>query len=397
MTYPLPHVFDLESLSEVHRRFTERLREGLEHDGLEIRALPAFVGPPPERLSGRALVLDTGGTNMRAALVCFEADGAAKIEGLVEQSLRTELERPLDRAGFFALHAALAERLAPPAGLPVGYCFSYPFEALPDGDARLLRWTKGLRIDGVEGSRVGRGLEEALADRGFAPGPVRVLNDTVAALLGGATRPNTNPARQIGLIVGTGTNMAGFFGPAQAKKLAAYTNAEMAVNLESGNFSPPGLSALDRQLDEEAEPRGAQRFEKAVSGLYLPALYALARPDERDWISSAGARGLAERAQAETESGTSLARTLLLRSAQLVATGLAAVGRVYGGTDPVHVLAEGSLFWSWPEYRAEVQATLGRLIPEIPFEIDRIEHANLVGAACAALAPSLGSVERPRN
>ena len=27
--------------------------------------------------------------------------------------------------------------------MPIGYCFSYPTESIPGGDARLLRWTKG--------------------------------------------------------------------------------------------------------------------------------------------------------------------------------------------------------------------------------------------------------------
>ena len=38
----------------------------------------------------------------------------------------------------------------------------------PDGDARLIRWTKGVHVDGLEGARVGEGLVEALsADPGL--------------------------------------------------------------------------------------------------------------------------------------------------------------------------------------------------------------------------------------
>ena len=65
----------------------------------------------------------------------------------------------------------------------------------------------------------------------------------------------------MGLILGTGTNLAADLGPAGIR------------NLESGNFDgvaaveTPYDAALDRELDEPAP--GAQRFEKMVSGHYL--------------------------------------------------------------------------------------------------------------------------------
>ncbi len=393
----LPHLLDQTELERIYVAFTEAIREGLAHEGKEVRALPAFVAPPPAEPRGRALVLDTGGTNMRAALVSFAPGAEANIEGLVEQSLRDRIAVGLTKEAFFDAHAELAERLGAPPHLPVGFCFSYPFEAFADGDARLIKWTKGLAIEGVEGTLIGSGLGEALSRRGMEPSSVSVLNDTVAALLGGASRQGARASRGIGLIVGTGTNMAAFFSPAEAPKLGALGPGPMAVNLESGNFSPPGLSALDDALDQISDPRGGQRFEKAVSGLYLPKLMTLARSEAGEWAKREGARGLVERARRGDDADAELARVLLLRSAQLVATGLAAVASVHGGTDVVPVLAEGSLFWAWPEYRVEVERVLGCLVPEIPCEISRMEQANLVGAGCAALSRSLGPVERPPN
>lgn len=386
MTPPLPELLSPEALEDITQTFAERIREGLTADGQEIRALPAYLPPPETGLAGRALVLDVGGTNLRAAVVRLGPAGA-EVEDVAERSLREHLTGALDARGFFALQAALADTLEVPRGLPVGYCFSYPSEALPDGDARLLQWTKGLEIPGVEGQRVGAGLREALLERGLQPGPVRVLNDTVAALLGGASRAADGSARHVGLIVGTGTNMASFFDAARAPKLGALTSGFMAVNLESGNFSPPALCALDEAMGEEMEPRQRQRFEKAVSGLYLPELYARARPPEAAELRSQGARGLVDRAGRSSGPEAALAQTLLSRSAQLVATGLAALARIHGGTEPLHVLAEGGLFWSWPDYRSRVEETLAALETGPPIAIARMEHANLVGAAAAALAP----------
>ena len=92
-----------------------------------------------------------------------------------------------------------------------------------------------------------------------------VANDTVAALILQSYQARGRDAgagpAAIGLILGTGTNLAADLGPAGIR------------NLESGNFDgvaaveTPYDAALDRELDEP--PPGAQRFEKMVSGHYL--------------------------------------------------------------------------------------------------------------------------------
>ncbi len=177
-----------DQLGEIRDSLTERIGLGLARDGEEIRALPAFIPSPPTGLQGRALVLDTGGTNMRAAVVELDGRGGFEIVSGPAQTVlpvRDEAHE-VDAASFFALHAELAGQVHATANLPVGYCFSYPSETTPSGDARLIHWTKGIDIPGVEGTLVGRALRSALADFGLEPQRVRVLNDTVASLLGGA-------------------------------------------------------------------------------------------------------------------------------------------------------------------------------------------------------------------
>ena len=60
----------------------------------------------------------------------------------------------------------------------------------------------------------------------------------------------------------------------------------MAINLESGNFSPPHLTTADDALDRASDNPGAQRFEKAVPGAWLDANgYAvLAAEIDKLWI-----------------------------------------------------------------------------------------------------------------
>lgn len=71
------------------------------------------------------------------------------------------------------------------------------------------------KLAGVVGERVGQALRAAYAD----PGRVKVLNDTVAALLGGAIFAGAEYRQHIGLIVGTGNNMATFLPGSKVTKI----------------------------------------------------------------------------------------------------------------------------------------------------------------------------------
>jgi hexokinase len=398
--------------------------------GAALATLPAYVGVPRAAARGRVLCLDAGGTNVRAALVTVTSDEVAV--GQVRHAPLPGTRTPVDRPTFFAGLAAL---LAPDVARVrrIAFCFSYPAEVFPDGDAVLLRWTKEVQAQGVEGARVGQGLVEGLVALGH-PGDYRVvvLNDTVTTLLAATRDPQTRGcAAFVGVVVGTGTNMAAFE-PAAAVKGAApsWTGGPLAVNLESGNFGTFPRGVLDERLAQATHDPARQWLEKAVSGQYLGALFHLAM---RDWASRGGLPAtLAEAAHtqppppaaalsrllaaAPAESpwerlfrddpaarpvGLAVARSLAGRSARLVAAGLAALveraaraggpapdrraGRAgHAPAAPVAIAAEGSLFWGVPGYREIVVDTIARLTSH-PVRVVRIPDANLKGAALAAL------------
>ncbi|MFO0727670.1 MAG: hypothetical protein U1E65_28080 [Myxococcota bacterium] len=369
-----PAVFSLSDaqLLEIAGTLERRIAEGLAADGLEIKALPSFLGPP-RGAQGTVLAFDTGGTNMRAAVVELRAGGAEIIRGPVEQRVPDGRDgRSVDAAAFFDAHADLA-RAIDGRGLPIGYCFSYPSRSQPDRDATLIAWTKGVRVDGVEGTPVGRGLHKALAAAGLDPGPVTVLNDTVAALLA------LGPAEEgLGLIVGTGHNIAAYYPRESIRKLPENPLPRMAVNLELGNYHPPHLSRFDDALDASlGEIGGRQRLEKSVSGYYLPKIQALADPEH----AVTDGKALGELARSEAP-GAAIARAILERSADLVAAALAGVLASVGVQNQARIAAEGSLFWS-PGYAVRAEATLRRL-SRAPFTIERAHDPNLIGAALAA-------------
>jgi hexokinase len=378
-----PLRLDDPRLQDVRRVLRERIEIGLAKDGTELKCLPAHLPPPPDGLEGEAIVLDTGGTNMRAAAVTIRGSQGTIVGGPIKKRLPVRDGQDLGRDEFFDAQAALIAELGAKKDLPIGYCFSYPSAVEESRDARLIRWTKGIQVPGVEGELVGSLLAEATAKRGIEPKRVVVLNDTVASMLGGAVEcEGPTRTRLIGLIAGTGSNMCAFFSPPRAKKLKY---GPMAVNLESGNFDPPHLTEWDRALDPETNNAGVHHFEKAIAGHYLPFLFAKVLPGVPGFDPANGSKVLVDyRDQASGPEGE-VAGALLDRAADLVAAGLAAVADFYDGD--VAIVAEGSLFWGDPKFPGRCQQTLARLRGGKSAKFLHVNEANLIGSACAALIP----------
>lgn len=374
-------------LLQVRDQLAERIQEGLEAWNQEIQAIPAYLAKPKGDCQGQAIVVDTGGTNMRAALVNINEAGELEImRGPLKATVPTGRDgQNIDAKQFFLAQAQLAQQLNCPSGLPVGYCFSYPAEILPDTDAKLIRWTKAVNVAGVVGTRVGQQLAEAMAELGIKPSRVTVLNDTVAALLAGAGSFSGKYVGYIGLIAGTGTNMASFVPTSNCSKLPkdSWPHEDIAINYESGNFNPPHLSEVDCQLDASTMAPGTQRFEKAVSGFYLPYIYKyLAHDDDLD-----PAKGTAPLVARRDSEGDEVARAVLQRSSDLLAAGLAGLMKAHRETGEYCIVAEGSRYWQDRGQHEYIQCVLQSLVmPEQGFDIFKVSDANLLGSAYAALS-----------
>jgi hexokinase len=398
---PSDFFLSTSQLVEVAQAMTERIREGLKRKGAELSCLPTFV--PVERLPtcGSLVVLDLGGTNIRCARVRLEGGRLAVDKGPATEKLIRSGEHRFPRSEFLDSLAALVTRVSPLPEFPLGYCFSYPAEPVPDGDAVLIRWTKELFVEETVGRKVGDMLCRRLAE---AEPPlrclrVRVINDTVATLLAGMATETADA--HIGLIVGTGTNMAL---PLATKLIPKISEQDgqgrvLPVNLESGNFSPPHLTRWDAELDDESANPGSQRFEKAVSGRYLARLFKKRFPDT-SIDPDEGAAPLFHLVFGSDGSSASfsapereVARCMIERSAKLVAASLAGAIFLMSGwhhIEKVSIAAEGGLFWSHPAYKETVTGTLGKVLTALGsplnFSFCRVEHANLLGSAIAGLS-----------
>jgi hexokinase len=398
----------LSQLSDIRDVLYEKILNGLAEQNTEIKAIPAYLRSPSVDISGKAAVLDLGGTNIRAAFIRLDGISAemsvspiSDTEGIMRLS---ETPGRISGEDFFAKQADMIAQVCGEDSFHLGYCFSYPAEITPEGKAILLKWTKGINIDNVVGRSVGDQLRAALYHRKKQVLKIAVLNDTVASLLTGAwLAPECT--HHIGLVVGTGTNMAGFFPVSHIRKLKPDERAgwededEMAINLESGNFTPPHLSEADDFLDSSdlSDHPGTQKFEKAVSGAYLPRLFCHIIGRNACLENGFDPKGLGLHsgiiADIRNHHGYigKAADAVINRSADMVAAASAGLIKAYGqNCRHVGILAEGSLFRRTAGYRERFGQTLDRLtsrhiaitLSECPQNLD----ANLVGAACAVLS-----------
>lgn len=407
--------------------FQEKVKEGLQkkmEEKPDLLCIPTYIVPNKKINKARVLVLDLGGTNYRAAVVEFN-NGKPTIhpkDGF-SKNLSKEMKReepPYTEKELFSEIANLIEGLDLKGVDFIGYCFSYPANSELDGDAKLLHWTKGVNIPEMasqeepvkkEGHQIGKPLLDYLnANKEIKKKTkftkIRVINDTVAALFSGLT--DVKSQAHIGLIVGTGTNMATFMTSKSIPKLGKDFDSklELPINLESGNFRPKHLTVVDEKVDRGSDNKGRQRFEKAVSGMYLGEImkYVFSCYEFDEDFDARRLTYIMNYPHMHKDEYVEAARQIYVRSAKLVASSLAGLILELVGQNKekkitdVRLTAEGSLFWSQDRkgknYKELVMEELYNMLEgfgqkNITVHVDKMENANLVGSAIAALSDTV--------
>ena len=173
----------------------------------------------------------------------------------------------VDEETFYKAFADEVKRVLPLATTKkIGWCFSYPAEATPSLDAKLVHWTKNIQAPAIVGQYVGAELLKRLGG-----GEIAIVNDTVATLLAAkATEGDKTYSSYIGFILGTGTNSAYVEKNKNILKLeGADADGSMIINAESGGFDKIETSAFDKAADAKTGNPGVHIFEKLIAGAYL--------------------------------------------------------------------------------------------------------------------------------
>jgi hexokinase len=413
------------------RLFMNEMTKGLEGKESSLAMLPTYLEISDVLPEGEpVLVLDAGGTNLRAAVVRFSGEKKPIIENFAQYPI-PGTHGETGKEEFFQ---GLAEALLPliplaPEGTPIGFCFSYPTEMTPDLDGRLLKLTKEIAVRDVEGAMVGENLFKALRQIGYrGEKKIVVLNDTVATLLAGQTVTMERCYDSfISLILGTGTNTAYIEENSRIKKLSGLASGRsMIINVEAGSYAQAPRGKLDLELDRELSDPGFYVFEKMISGAYLGKLVwkALQKAAAEGIFSPGFTRALSRGEDLKTRdvndflhyppgAGNPLYRCIaregtenlrdsarayrimdgiLERAALLTAINLSALilktGKGLNPCRPVCITAEGTTFYSLKGFKNWVDYYLKKYLVEergIFYEFVRVDHATLTGAAIAAL------------
>lgn len=409
--------------------FAEEMAAGLNNEPSSLAMIPSFISIDREvQINQPVVVLDAGGTNLRTAVVSINTNGVARIGEFCKRAM-PGTEGELSRDAFFEVLADFTlSRLDQSETETIGFCFSYPAEITPDGDARLLYWSKQIEAPEVVNTMIGTGLRESLAKRGYQRRVV-ILNDTVATLLAGKSMGMSRGySAYVGFILGTGTNTAYVENNRNITKRPDLSpSGSMAINVESGGFNKISQCKFDQLLDQRTIDPGRYRFEKMISGAYLGTLGTIVMLEalQTGLFSESAATAIAARegsewrpfsnkelddfcgnapagdnpfldaafSAADREMVKALCTPIYQRAAVLAAINIAsAVIKTGAGQDPaapVCVNVDGSTYYKTrtADFKGRVQAELKALLEKraLAYELVCVADSPVIGAAVAGL------------
>lgn len=357
----------------------EQMEQGLAGHG-RLPMLPSYLGTEIAVPDGAVCcVLDAGGTNLRTARAVY-ADGWH-----LEDMEKTAMPGTSGELSHEELYAALAEPVRALGSFErVGFCFSYNVTMGRELDGTLDFWCKEVRAPEAVGRPVGASLRAAL---GEGCQRVHVLNDSVAAMLGAGDV-------QVGVILGTGVNVCYAERCSRIPKVPADLRGEsMIISTEVGEFDGFPRSDFEALVMAASDAPEAAPAEKQCSGGYLGQIIAAAWAAARDAglleqvpPADLGTVSALVEAQPDSPAGQ-IAKIAIVRAAKIAAVLCAGpILRAVRDDKSVRIAVEGSQYWRLTGFREDFHRELAALIPDISWDICRVDNACLIGAARAAFA-----------
>uniref|UniRef100_A0A8C6WPK4 Hexokinase-2 n=1 Tax=Neogobius melanostomus TaxID=47308 RepID=A0A8C6WPK4_9GOBI len=410
-----------EQLLEVKERMSDAMLKGLSrqtHQQASVKMLPSFVRATPNGTEhGDFLTLDLGGSSFRVLLVRVRA-GTKHVEMNQKiYSIPQEIMQGTGEELFDHIVSSIADFLEykgmKGASLPLGFTFSFPCYQSRLDKGILLKWTKGFKASGCEGQDVVKLLKEAVRRRmEFDLSFVAVVNDTVGTMM---TCGYEDPQCEMGLIVGTGTNVCYMEEMRNIERLED-DEGQMCVNMEWGAFGENGelddfCTHFDQTVDETSSTPGKQRYEKLISGMYLGEIGLLYRGKVSERLKTHGIFETKFLSRIESDrlamrqvrsilqhlglTGSTCDDSVLVkevcsvvsrRAAQLCGAGLAAVvDKIRENRNLNHlsisVGVDGTLYKTHPHFSSIMQETLQDLAPQCKILFRKSEDGSGKGAA----------------
>lgn len=247
--------------------------------------------------------------------------------------------------------------------------FAYPIKPVFENgklDGILLLVTKEGGFHGLVGKKIGKEVEDYIMAKRNKKIKVSVANDTVCLLTSGLSEFMEDELAAG--IVGTGLNFAFFLGE------------NRLVNLESANFDKFPKSSEGKIIDQDSAKPGAALFEKETAGTYLYKHFNITIKERKiKYPNLSSTEELDSISRKNIPQISEIAKSLLKRSAQLVACQIAGITEFMGRNMVFNM--EGSLFWKGNDYKETVEETVKQLVPKHKVDYVGIENSAIIGAA----------------
>ncbi|XP_073507467.1 hexokinase-3 [Phyllobates terribilis] len=275
-----PFIMTQAKLKGIQKRMRNEMEIGLQkwtQPEAIVKMLPTFVRATPNGTErGEFLALDLGGTNFRVLYthVGVKNDGGVQMKSktfaLPTEKIQGTGEELFDHI-VNCITEFQKENNLQGKRLPLGFTFSFPCKQNSLDQGILISWTKGFSASGCVGEDVVRLLRDAAIRKQNSDFYVIALvNDTVGTMM---SCGYDDPACEVGLIVGTGTN-ACYMEEMKNVELLDGNDGLMCINMEWGAFGDNGclndiITSFDQDVDNHSINPGKQRYEKMISGMYL--------------------------------------------------------------------------------------------------------------------------------
>lgn len=285
--------------------------------------------------------------------------------------------------------------------LPIGVGFAYPLMPLIYKgcvDGILTGMTKDRDIKGLVGKKVGEEYQLYLNQKHNLHNPVTIANDTICLLLGAKQA-------EIAGVVGTGVNFAYWekrsnIAPLKLSQLPMFSQAEVAVNIESSNFNKIPMTILGQIVDKQSDLPSYALAEKEAGGAYLYQIFnagkdrifdfsfpRLNATDELNDILTSAFKFPKNLTHSEKELVRQFSQRIFHRSAQIVAIEIAGVLLKLKRTQGiVPIVMEGGIFWKAKNYSTLINAYLHDILPEVIPSFARLFGSSRRGIAILALS-----------
>lgn len=406
--------FRLEEMQAIKTDFLRQMEMGLEGKHESLKMIATQLGELDKEAlkeGEQALVIDAGGTGLKIG-VCEVKNGEIVLVREEKEIIFPKTHWQADEFFDYIAEQIKEQKIDIKKINGIGFIFSFPAEAektvkgvdVKTEDKLTKDWQiNGLAQKGFVGEQLIQALKKQFSDETetLEKLPLAVMNDTPATLY-------AEDKAVVGGVVGTGFNLAAMIDG-------------MVRNIEAGGFCSGSLKLcqLAHIFDQTTDNSGRQLAEKQISGLGIGGqlrefvrlmvkqgvirseLYEgikkldsrlashIIDPSQEDYYVWQLLQGKRKLLDFEGDLLKPVCERLLLRSTQILASFLAAVGEKVG-QDELVIPIDGSFFWKTPGYKEMLIKQLELIDPQRKYNfVGEGKRLGFIGAAKVAL--SIGS------